>query len=154
MATATTGTISIAAEEFPAHLTGLYSRLDSYSFADFTREVGLRMALEGVKNNFDNSQTADGIGWAPRKDPGDGHPLLILTTLLIQSAVGNGPGAITYIEDRSVTFGVDGNVVEYAPAHEFGTENMPARPYMAVPDEYLDAIGEALADHLLPELFG
>lgn len=155
MATETLTKRTIAAEDFPQHLVELDARLREFSFAAFSRETGLRLALEGIKDNFDNQRAADGAAWPPRKEAGDGHPLLILTTLLIQSAVGNAPGALTYIEDRSLAFGVDADVVPYAWVHEAGWEekNIPARPYMTVPEANLDNFGEALADHLLGELF-
>lgn len=61
--------------------------------------------------------------WAPRKPSkhDDGHPLLIRSGALRQS-VGwrlEGAGAVAVGSDR-----------EYAAYHQFGTKNMPARPFL------------------------
>ena len=61
--------------------------------------------------------------WAPRKKPGDGHPLLIRSGHLRQSISWKLDG------DDAVVVGTS---QKYAKYHQYGTKKMPARPFMPV----------------------
>ena len=61
--------------------------------------------------------------WAPRKKPGDGHPLLIRSGHLRQSISWKIEG------DDTVAVGSDR---KYAAFHQHGTKKMPARPFFPV----------------------
>ena len=87
--------------------------------------------------------------WAPRKKPGDGHPLLIKSGHLRQSISWKLDG------DDAVVVGTS---QEYAKYHQHGTKKMPARPFLPVdksgqltPDcmrEIKEAVEEAFAIEL------
>ena len=64
--------------------------------------------------------------WAPRKDKKSTHPLLIKSGNLRQS--------ITWKLDGPDTV-VVGSSQKYAPYHQHGTKNMPARPFFPI-DNY------------------
>ena len=70
--------------------------------------------------------------WAPRKKPGDGHPLLIKSGHLRQSISWKLEG------DDAVVVGTS---QEYAKYHQHGTKKMPARPFMPV-----DKTGKLMPD--------
>ena len=70
--------------------------------------------------------------WAPRKKPGDGHPLLIRSGHLRQSISWKLDG------DDAVVVGTS---QEYAKYHQHGTKKMPARPFMPV-----DKTGQLMPD--------
>ena len=61
--------------------------------------------------------------WAPRKKPGDGHPLLIRSGHLRQSISWKLDG------DDAVVVGTS---QKYAKYHQYGTKKMPPRPFMPV----------------------
>ena len=70
--------------------------------------------------------------WAPRKKPGDGHPLLIRSGHLRQSISWKLDG------DDAVVVGTS---QKYAKYHQYGTKKMPARPFMPV-----DKTGRLMTD--------
>lgn len=108
---------------------------------------------DSVSGNFANETAPDGPAWAPRKDPGDGHPILHETGALEAAATGVGPGAINDVQGRSVDVGVDQDSVDLggipgARAHNEGdpSRNLPQREFMAPTEEALDRIGEVIGD--------
>lgn len=64
--------------------------------------------------------------WAPRKPSrnDDGHPLLIKSSSLSRSILRKLDGSNNTV--------VVGTGMKYAGYHQFGTKNMPARPYMPI----------------------
>ena len=140
-----------------------------------------RIVLDGVGDNFAREQTADGMGWPPRKDPGDGHPLLNDTGALLAAAIGKGMGAVKRIVDGcELQLGVEvaeegslagamihqeGGVI--VPVNKKvlswvdsgGTRHfakrvvIPQREYMAMSEETIDKATEAVADELLAAMF-
>lgn len=103
------------------------------------QELSLREELEecrflinqNIEQNFWRACDPDGSPWPPRKELGDGHPLLIDTMTLILAATGQGPGSIQVVTDRSLTMTIDLSVVPYARAQDkgFPPNNLPARNY-------------------------
>ncbi len=107
--------------------------------------------LQGVGENFRNASGPDGTKWPPRRRVGDGHPLLIDTTLMSQAAIGLGQGKIDVEDFREFTVGVNGSVVPYASKHQNGDpmDNLPQREFMGASDKTLSDIGEMFADDLI-----
>lgn len=111
--------------------------------------------LQDVRDNFTSSADPKGGSWPARKEPGDGHPLLMDQGPLVQAATGGGPGSITRIAPRSLECGVDKDVIAYAGHdHGFPEKNIPARPYMGMSDDGEVECAEILADFILEKAFG
>lgn len=70
--------------------------------------------------------------WAPRKNPGDRHPLLIRSGNLRHSI------SWKFLNDRAV---VVGSNQKYSLYHQHGTRRMPARPFFPI-----DAGGRLMPD--------
>lgn len=94
-----------------------------------------QLLLESVQLNFDREGRPD--PWAPRKDYGDGHPLLNDTGELIASLE-----AYVHGDDAGVTAGAS-----YAGYLDQGTSRMEARPFMLIQDTDMDRIEDLLAKH-------
>lgn len=115
-----------------------------------------------VQSNFDNSSTAGGIAWPPRKDKKP-HPLLRLSRALEAAATGRGPGHVQSIADNELVYGVGGII--YAARQNYGDVpgsrdrlgrrmNIPAREYMAISEGTVDEIAEKFADGILKDFEG
>lgn len=113
------------------------------------------LAQQSVIKNFETSSDPEGIPWAPRKNPGDGHPLLIDTGTLFGAASGLGEGRIIEIGKREATVGVEGTAVPYAAIHNNGGETrpMPQREYMGMREEDIVQAEEVLADFCLERVW-
>ena len=100
-----------------------------------------KLILQSIEQNFDEEGRP--TPWAPRVDPGDGHPLLKDTGALFHS--------LFYNIDR----GSDDIVIDfesgmpYAGYLDQGTEKMVARPFFLVQDEDINEIEEILAKHFV-----
>lgn len=115
-----------------------------------------------VQSNFDNSATAGGIPWPPRKDKKP-HPLLRLSGALEAAATGRGPGHVQTIDNNELVYGVGGII--YAARQNYGDVpgsrdklgrrmNIPAREYMAITEGTVDEMVEAFADGILADFAG
>ena len=94
-----------------------------------------------VVRRFDNSEAPDGTPWQPLKRPrplrqgqrgiGGDQPLMNIGNLY-----------------NSITAQVHGNILQigtatdYAHYHQFGTQHIPARPFLGVTDDLLASIKE------------
>jgi phage gpG-like protein len=115
--------------------------------------LSLDLCLENVAHNFEQSATAAGQAWVPRKNVGDGHPLLIDTGRLAGLASNvpiNQQGQsehVRVIEDDQAYFA---STVPYAATHEHGdpSRNIPQRQFMGVDGETVDLIVGVFADHV------
>jgi len=94
---------------------------------------------EGITTNFATSSTPDGTPWPPRKDPKPKHPLLILSGKML-GAAGVGAGHVLTIDEQSLAWGIDLNVVKYARAQDRGNpkRNLPARHFMGISEQFKD----------------
>lgn len=96
----------------------------------------LVLARQSHRDNFNSSATPDGNAWAPRKEEGDGHRLLMDKGPLMQASVGQGPGSIARFEDNGTTLvtGVDLEIIRYARAHNLGfpAGNLPQREFLGL----------------------
>lgn len=135
------------------HFRALEEAAEVADFSPVLREQVHPMLLASFRDRFTSSASADGAAWPARKDPGDGHPLLMETGALMQAATGGGAGAFAEIETRELSAGVDmqggsEGGIPGAGVHQFGyaERNIPARPYLEADDETLVEIGEVLAD--------
>jgi phage gpG-like protein len=79
-----------------------------------------------AKDSFTKDPSLRPSPWAPRKDKKSTHPLLIKSGNLRQS--------ISWKLDGPDTV-VIGSSQKYAPYHQHGTKNMPARPFFPI-DRY------------------
>ena len=110
------------------------SRFDRM-MADFpaAMERARRVALNQIGNTVRNRTTAAFRSpslrpspWAPRKDKKSTHPLLLKSTTMWRSIEYRVTGPDTV---------VIGSSTKYAPYHQHGTKNMPARPFFPI-DKY------------------
>ena len=83
-----------------------------------------------VMLRFENSEAPDGSIWEDLKVR-DGKPLMN-TGRLYQSVV-------AHVANDSLQVGTN---VSYAPYHQFGTEHIPARPFLGVSDDLLASLQE------------
>lgn len=109
-------------------------------------EIGLQLH-SNVVDCFQHEQSPDGINWAAlspqtiKKRRGGGANILRDTGSMFASLGHNATD--NYAE---VTIGQD-----YAPWHQFGTENMPARPFFpseTLPSLWQDEILAVIRQHL------
>lgn len=114
-----------------------------------------RIIREGIADNFAKQQTADGIGWPPRKIIGDGHPLLQDTLALRNAALGEGPGTVErVVGGDELQLGVEKIQLGGLPGaavHQYGypEKNIPQREYLAMSEETIDKTVDAVADYLI-----
>lgn len=115
-----------------------------------------RLMLQSFRDNFTSSATADGQNWPERKNPGDGHPLLMDTGALLQAAVGGGVGHESLLSDRELSLGIDSDVrqggIPAAVALDQGNERMPARRFYDVKLEHIEQIDRVLIDGIYERL--
>jgi hypothetical protein len=101
-----------------------------------------------------------GSAWPPRKDPGDGHPLLIETGALQAAATGKHAASVHRIVDRTeLQLGVDPGAsneggIPWAVTHQEGNPavNIAQREFAGISDETADKCAEIVADHKLAEI--
>jgi phage gpG-like protein len=134
----------------------------------------------GVAENFARQGSASG-SWPPRRDQGNGHPLLNDNGTLKDAATSDGPGSVSRVVDGcelqvGVAVGESGSLAG-AAVHQYGatirpkTKKMlswinssgqrvfakqvkiPARPYMEVGSDVIDECCEIIADHLAGAVF-
>lgn len=129
--------------EMAEHATQLANRLGAFDWAPTLGNEVRKEVLQGVRDNFTSSVDPDGKRWKPRKHKGDGHPLLIDTGKLLQSAVGTGGGRISQVTGSELTVGT---TVKYATVHNEGTSRMPKREFMGVQKKRLKKIDKLIAD--------
>ena len=110
---------------------------------------------EAFGDNFAKQETAGGEAWPERKDPIPKHPLLILTSKLIQAAVGGGPGHVERVWSHEINVGVDCGTVPYAAVHEYGwpERNIPSREYLGVDDNHLEQCRETIEEGVYVAMF-
>jgi phage gpG-like protein len=114
----------------------------------------------GFLDNFNNAVGADGATWQKRKREGDGHPLLVESSALLQAVMG-GDGSVTTIAARELQTGVNASSggdggVPFAGLHNAGNPatNLPQREFMYASEETLDRMVEVFADETLNTIFG
>ena len=147
-------------EQFCAEMDDISGRFDSES-AHEPLEKCKPLVLHDIGQNFERSENADGVPWKPRKNIGDGHPLLLDTHALGEAAAGQGAGHIESVGPRDLTLGVDGSVIEYANIHNEGGETgrpgarfiMPQREYERATETTLDECEEIIADDMLAKFW-
>lgn len=147
--------MSITAEQLTDQIQRSEQVLATADLSSFLHDVARPLVLQSVRDHFNSSVSPGGQQWTPRKEIGDGHPLLMESGALLQAATGGGPGHISRIAPREMAVGVEPSI-EYAAIHNYGgvTRPMPQREYMGADDATEEAIGEELADFLLPLAFG
>jgi phage virion morphogenesis protein len=152
------GSQTFFADEAPAEMDVLAEGLDSQPLTPAMQECAVLMK-QSVRDNFTSSATPDDENWPPRKDPGDGHPLLTESGALLQAAVGGGAGHLEEVGDREVAMGVDGSVIPYAATHNFGRDTgrgapIPQREFAGLRIEHEEACEQVIEDFVFQELFG
>jgi phage gpG-like protein len=141
------------ADEARAEMAALADGLESHPLTPAMEECAGLMK-QSVRDNFTGSATPDGDDWPARKDPGDGHPLLIDSGALLQAAVGGGAGHIEQVGDREVAIGVDGSVIPYAATHNFGRGPIPQREFAGLTIEHEEDCEFVIEDFIAQEIFG
>lgn len=140
-------------EELPEHLMELGARADEANFAKAFLETCVPKLEEAFTDNFARQASATGGAWPPRKDPRPKHPLLILTSALIQSVGTNAKGHVERVGPTTLELGTD---LVYAATHQYGdrSRNIAARPFLDVADHVLDSCEAVIADHFEDYLWG
>lgn len=111
----------------------------------------------GIQRNYDDQRSGDGTPWAPHAPSTirmyGPHPILILSGAMQAASVSAAPGNYLEVSDRAIVLGV---ALPYAATHEFGdpSRNIPARPFIDPPEEYLHEVGNRAADYFVREVFG
>lgn len=102
---------------------------------------------EDIRNNFTGGHDPDGTPWKPLKWR-SGRPL-ILTGLLMNSAY----LAAQHVELRNGTE-ICATMQQpfYWPFHEFGTRNIPARPFFGASKETVRDLADRMARDMAAEL--
>lgn len=105
-------------------------------------DLGAELAFQTRKRLTSEKRSAEGVAWAPHRDPATMHPLLQRTNRLSGS-----------IEHRVVPEGVEvGSNLIYAAAQLFGSpeQGIIARPYLGIDEDDAKAL-EAIAVDFLAE---
>lgn len=135
--------MEIEIEKMSEHATQLASKLAAFDWSPTLGQEVRKEVLQGVRDNFTSSVDPDGKRWKPRKNKGNGHPLLIDTGRLLQSAVGTGGGRVSQVSGAELTVGTR---VPYAAYHNAGTSRLPKREFMGVQKKRLKNIDKIIAD--------
>ena len=144
---------SFEADEAERVLAEFGQQLDTMNLEPALRDC-LPVIHEGFETNFMEARGPSGAPWLPRKDSKP-HPLLILTGALLEAARDTGGmGHIDRVGPRELETGVDGGTIEYAPVHEYGSSNIPARPYMYASDKVQDQIAETFLESAFTIIVG
>lgn len=145
---------AIDAKDFARTVTSLATVLANAPAGDLMREL-LYMTHEAQAANFTMAQSGAGEQWPlrkyhghPIKDKGrsgyPGHPLLIDTGDLYLSVTStSGPDHVGEILDRAFTSGTD---LPYAGFMEFGTDKIPARPFIGIGEEPVAAMADKVSE--------
>ncbi|HBL47656.1 phage virion morphogenesis protein [Gimesia sp.] len=146
---------TLTTKELGGFLNGVVNRLEQPKASKVLSEWNDELAGDLAKG-FLSGESPDGVPWAPLKNPrppghNPGTRPLIDTGDLLRSVVSDGPGHIEIVTDDATTFGT--NIV-YAGVHQDGSKedsknNIPARPFIGIPDESLDKAIEMLSGHLI-----
>ena len=150
----------------PIRLEDLPAFLDLVEHAvSHPQAVGpIRRAAEHIAGElgrgFQSSIAPDGTAWPPlkRRRPRGHNPgtrPLIDTGEMMLSTISDASGHIEEIADDSLTYGtanrnVHGHVL--AAIHQFGSQHIPARPFVGWTEASTDYATEAVADHLLAQV--
>ena len=111
-------------EEFLSLLASVPAKLDAVSLRVPLKQAAYEVG-EQVSQNFQRQVSGDGSPWPPHapltiKLYGP-HPLLKLTTAMYAAATDpDDPGGKLLLEDRQITFGIDGTEIPYAKVQNEG----------------------------------
>ncbi len=152
---ATVDPTPILAEEMPDAMWNLTVAMAEGPYTPVLEQFEV-IAHQGIRDNFTSSATPDNSDWPERKRRGDGHPLEMDTGALLQAAVGSGNGSIEEMTATDLTLGVNGEVISYAAAQNYGREeiNLPSREYEGARVERIDEMEEVLSDFVTSTFFG
>jgi len=129
-------------EQFASALDNSAQRIEAGQFSHAISECVPKLE-EAFTDNFARQATADGVAWPPRKDPRPKHPLLILTSKLVQSVGTQAAGHVERVSDLGLEIGTN---LAYAAVHQFGYKGIPARPFLEAGEASLDACEQIIAE--------
>lgn len=114
----------------------------------------VEMAVGELGRAMVRGQSPDGSPYRPlkrKRPPGHNQQSgpLIDTGEMMRSLIADGPGHIEIYEHGQVRLGTSN---EKAAKHQYGTGNIPARPFVGYTAEMIDAAAEIAADHALEVL--
>lgn len=145
---------AIDVKDFPKLVTSFAGILENAPAADLMNELHY-MVREAQASNFATAQSGSGQQWPLRKYHGHptldkgrsgipGHPLLIDTGDLYLSVTSpSGPDHVGEIIDKAFTSGTD---LPYAGFMEFGTNKIPARPFIGIDKKTVDNMQEKVSE--------
>jgi len=146
---------TLTVKECAGFLDGVVGRLEKPQAAGVLAQWNDELAGD-LAEGFLGSKSPDGVSWpALKKQRPKGHNQgsrpLIDTGDLMQSVVADGMGHIEIVTEDSTTFGTN---IEYAAVQHFGNKpeaknNIPARPFVGIPDKSLDKAVTMLSDHII-----
>lgn len=142
---------TITVDELGSFLDGVTKNLANPQSSEVLSEWNDVLAGDLAKGYL-GSRSPAGEVYAPLKHPrpkghNQGTQPLIDSGSLVQSVVSDGTGHIEIVIEDSTIFETS---VFYAGVHQLRSkkENIPARPFMGVPDQALDTVTEMLSQHL------
>lgn len=115
------------------------ARLDLLDTDPLTNGIAALLENQTKRRIADEKEAPDGTAWAEwspdyaaTREPH--HSLLIDTQNLLDSIAGQS-------SDGAATVGTD---LVYGPAHQYGTDRIPARPFLGLSKDNADEINEAI----------
>lgn len=150
---------TIEAKDFGAWLGEYLADVAKADVAPALDGVG-ELLRKGFAAAFASETGPNGQAWAARASSQiTAHPdfagrrLLVLSgDLFFAATTSAGIGNINQLAPQELLVGVSAGSVPYAAFHQFGTSNMPARPFIYATEETVQASANLLADWLLENI--
>lgn len=135
-------------DEFLDMLGGAADRLAKADFRPALRAAGDQFGQE-VATNFLREEDSEGNPWKPHAPltialHGE-HPLLRLTYAMHRAATDlNAAAALSLVEDRKITMGIDGSEIPYAWKQNEGAGRIPAREFFYLNGDSVERVGDVI----------
>lgn len=134
-------------------LDGLLKVFDQLQAPDAMRQIE-EMAAGEMGRNFLGSHAPDGAAFAPLASPrpagrNPGTRPLIDTGELLASVISEGPGHVSEVDGDSVKLGTTNWKAGF---HQYGTDRIPARPFIGVNETMADQAAQIVANDLFKQM--
>jgi len=144
----------IKVEEAGRHFGDIHQAMETLDCTPFLNEAVVA-SYQAHRDRFTGSLDPSGSPWPPRKEEGDGHPLLMDTGRLLQAATGGSGEAIKQISNRDFMIGI-AESLPYRRVHDFGypERNIPQRKYFGPDEDTLEGLDVMFAEFVDEAIFG
>lgn len=137
-------------DEFLEMLGGAADRLDNADLRPALRAAGNQFGDE-VAGNFQRQEDSSGNPWAPHAPLTIAlhgvHPLLRLSYAMYRAATDlDAAAAVSLLEDRKITIGIDGNEIPYAWKQDEGAGRIPAREFFYLNGDSVERVGDVIEE--------